>query len=519
MSKPNDYEGEKFLLKLYDKNLYDKNLYDKKSVNHSSLKSDNKFEAVRKYLNRLDGSKKVFERDKKSAEKYLKKCYFDKYVIKPEEISSEYLDKKKRICCERGRKFSKNTEISKILKCQTKSLEKWIDYLMSDKIDYPMWVRYWAFQGMLRLGHYDYEKHAFGTRTRKTISPFAKRDVEALEQTMKSVRSYYSDGEITDSELDTLIEQGNFGKIYARFLWISENNIKERDVKSNDGIWVKYSQGSDWKKMHKSIAGKFTFWCIEEESVAEDYMSVGDVYIYFTKDINGDFSVPRLAVVTEFDEVVEARGIADAGQNIEGSLLDILYDKINEFSHNKRFDLMYNDMKYLYEILDKESTGKMLSRDDLKFIYEFDKGINYFGRSIDSEVMKFRGRRDIKKDYSIIFDCSSDLVGTGDDFINKELYLYIGDIELNFEKLPKDFKCPSIVLGNFEAPYLDSALGLENLSVVYGSLVINNMIDPLQFENLNGVYGDLYANNLETPIPNLEYIGGKSFLNNVEKRR
>ena len=43
-----NYDGEKFLLKLY------KELYNKQSVKHSSTKSDNKYEVVKKYIERLE---------------------------------------------------------------------------------------------------------------------------------------------------------------------------------------------------------------------------------------------------------------------------------------------------------------------------------------------------------------------------------------------------------------------------------------------------------------------------------
>ena len=43
-----NYDGEKFLLKLYN------DMYNDESVKHSSTKSDNKYEAVRKYIERLE---------------------------------------------------------------------------------------------------------------------------------------------------------------------------------------------------------------------------------------------------------------------------------------------------------------------------------------------------------------------------------------------------------------------------------------------------------------------------------
>ena len=48
-----NYEGEKFLLKLY------RELYNKESVKHSGDISDNKYELINKYLKRLEKLKQV----------------------------------------------------------------------------------------------------------------------------------------------------------------------------------------------------------------------------------------------------------------------------------------------------------------------------------------------------------------------------------------------------------------------------------------------------------------------------
>ena len=71
-----NYEGEKFLLKLY------RELYNKESVKHSGRISDDKYELLNKYLARLEKTEKVFKSEKIELIKYLKKKYYDKYVIK-----------------------------------------------------------------------------------------------------------------------------------------------------------------------------------------------------------------------------------------------------------------------------------------------------------------------------------------------------------------------------------------------------------------------------------------------------
>ena len=77
------YIEEKFLLKLY------RELYKEKAVVHSGNKGDDKFEMVHKYLKRLESSEKVYDRDKKTALEYLKNRYYDKYVIREQNIKDE----------------------------------------------------------------------------------------------------------------------------------------------------------------------------------------------------------------------------------------------------------------------------------------------------------------------------------------------------------------------------------------------------------------------------------------------
>ena len=69
-----NYDGEKFLSKLYN------DIHIKQSVIHSSSVSDKKLEKIKKYLEREEKvHKKALNRGKLDL---LKKAYYDKYVIK-----------------------------------------------------------------------------------------------------------------------------------------------------------------------------------------------------------------------------------------------------------------------------------------------------------------------------------------------------------------------------------------------------------------------------------------------------
>lgn len=483
-----NYQGEKLLLKLYDKDLY-----SKESVKHSSNVSDDKFESVRKYLGRLDGSRKAFSRDKKGAVKYLKNRYYDKYVIKHDDVPLSYLEKKKKMCHDRDICYSKRDVVNKVICNQKRSLDKWIDFLMSDEIDYPMWVRYWAFNGMLKLGHFDFSKHSFSKRGKSTIDTFAKFDETALKMSMDLIMNYYSFGEeVLDSDLDSLVNNGNFGKIYARCLWSCEDMVSQSIRDDSVGVWKFYECGSDSKKLFDDIDGKFTSWCIDDEVVSSDYLESSDVYVYYTKDSGGKFTTPRVAVVTENDEITEIRGISDPEQNVEPEFFDVVEDKLNEFYHDKKFDNMLSDMRRFYGIVSSDE----LSIEDLRFVYEIDSNINCFGRGKDFEIDRFLRTRDKKHDYGIMYNCPSVLVGDSLSDLTKDVYLYLGDISLDDDVLPDNFHCPAIVLGNFEAPYLTSSRGLESLYYISGNLVVSSVLDSDGFIGLSDVGGQIYAGNV-----------------------
>lgn len=393
-----DNGGVKFLLKLYDKEFY-----MKKECTHYVSISDDRFMVVKKYLDILKSSNKASSREKKRALNYLKRIYYDKYVIKEEDISSFYLKKRKMICMERGVSYSKKKEINKVIKWQRKSLDQWFNYLTRDDINYPIWARYWVFQEIIKLGSYNYEKHLFENRIKTTLASFPKLSLEALDRTISLIILYYDKKEVTDLEMSNLLKQDNFGKIYSRFLWEEEVKIRESIKKSKDGIWKKYYKGSNSKKLINDISGKYTFWCIEELDKAVDYLSMDDIEIYFTKDKNNEYKVPRLLVVIEGGEIVEIRGISDTNQNVESEFLDIVSSKLEEFPHDKKFDLTLEDMNYLSKIFDKDKKREELSLEELRFLYEIDGKINFFGKDKDKELLKLLAKRDKNQDNLIIY--------------------------------------------------------------------------------------------------------------------
>ena len=117
----------------------------------------------------------------------IKKYYHDAYVITPDAVPQSYFDLQKRLARERGHGDIDITPelrdqiTDALIADQRSTLDLWVDYLASPDADsFPMWAKYWAFTGMVKLSSYDKEKYAFGTRDKGTVAPFPDLDREAL---------------------------------------------------------------------------------------------------------------------------------------------------------------------------------------------------------------------------------------------------------------------------------------------------------------------------------------------------
>ena len=152
---------EEFLNKTYPQ------LYFSEQVQHIQKNGDTRNEAVKKYIERLEKiHTKAFASKRESDANILKHFYYEKYIIRPENISENYfkfLDS--QYFDQYGIHMSdevKKDHIESILEDQKKSLDNWIDYLCSEDASfYPTWAKYWAFQGMLTIGAYDNQNQIY----------------------------------------------------------------------------------------------------------------------------------------------------------------------------------------------------------------------------------------------------------------------------------------------------------------------------------------------------------------------
>lgn len=474
-----NYEGEKYLLKLY------RELYNKKSVKHSGTVSDNKYELINKYLKRLEKLEQTYNNGEKGIQQYIKNRFYDKYIIKEIDIPA---NKNKRL----------------IIEGQKNSIDKWIDYLFKNQ-EYPMWAKYWAFQGMLKLGQYDKDNKKFTIRSKKTLSPFADIDIKSLNESLKMIIDYQNSKKQSDKELQNLLENGNFGSIYAYNINKQINNQNQSNT--DEGLWKQYFY-NEGKKIAKSLENKNTFWCITSETMANNYLEYGSLYIYYTKDAENNYTIPRICIRTEDYAVKEVKGVLDTSDNLEYSMIDIAIKKLKSFNNSDHFKQIAEDLKYITEIYERYQAKQELTVSELRFLYEIDRKISSFTWCKDSRIREILKTRNAKQDLAKIFNCSTDKIGTTLDDLKKDnLYVYYGSI---FYEENEIYIIPPIVIGNINTQNSRTVQGFNKLSILSGSLHGENLQTTQGLNSLELVTDNLYLNNIKTAegLEKLKQVGG-----------
>lgn len=552
-------------IKLLDR-LY-KDLYLNDEVLHYGNGNQyDKFNNIENYLKRLESIHNEAS-NSDSQINYLKNCYYDKYVIKKEDIPESYYENQQQMALERG--FG-HIEITlqqreqlqdEVIENQKKSLDRWIDYFLSDDAKvYPFWAKYWAFQGMIKLGYFDKEKKLFYKRTKNTICPFCDLNREALSMSIDLLIKSLNKEFIEDKDLEILVKSGSFQKIYAYCLTKVLNN-NTNITKKNVGKWVKYECGSDHMPLVNSLKGYNTGWCTAGEATAREQLSMGDFYVYYTLDDNDEYNVPRIAIRMEGGSIGEIRGIAE-NQNIEPEMEKIVEEKIKDFPDKNLYYKKVNDMKMLTEIYKKYNNNLALTKEELAFLYEIDSKIEGFGYDKDPRIDEIIRSRYKRRDLAYIFNCKEEQIAfelkelknkyiiiiyyegmihlANPDLSDKRcLPKYInGNLDMTELKTDKKFVLPERINGglfldglqNVEdsklPDYIGGLLSIDNLKSARDlqlpkyvrSLDLESLIDAEGLVLPGRIDGDLFLSGL-TDIKNLKlpkYIGGSLSLNGLK---
>ena len=505
--------GEDFLNSLYQ------DMHMEDVIMHTADKSDSPTEKIGKYFDRLE---RVHDIAKESPHKMeiLKKFYYDKYVIK--ELPESYIHLQKKIARERCygnitvTEEMKKEMLSTVQKEQEKSLDMWIDYLTSDNAMYPVWFKHYAFRGMLKLNKFDKEKGEFGKRSKTTTDAFIELNREVLARVYDTLAKEIGTNDEISEEAKKALENGeSFKKLYEYYL--TNTNFVNRSS-DTDGIWIKYDQGSDYKPLWKSLQGKNTGWCTAGEETAKTQLSNGDFYVYYTKDDDGEYKEPRIAIRMDGkNKIEEVRGVGEH-QNLEGCMTSIAEEKLNEFPDKDKYLKKVHDMKLLTEIDNKVNNNVDLTREELISLYEIDNKIEGFGYDRDPRIQEIRDKRNNKKDLAFIFHCKEENIGTKlSDFERNNIICFYGDLEYVDETLTDNFKNLQCIIGKADFRSLTSAEGLNNLQSIGGYADFRSLTSAEGLNNLQSIggYADFRSLTSAEGLNNLQSINGDAYFPNL----
>lgn len=442
----------------------------------------------------------------------IKKIYHNQNVIKPSEVPQGYYDLQAKIARERGYGDIQISETQKlelaknIVVDQQKSLDQWIEYFVSADTDmYPIWLKYWALAGLVKLSKFDLDTFTFGNRTRETVAPFVELNREALALVIDSVLKKLNKtnlDSIKDQTLLSLLDGMNFGKLYAHALRKSGVGNKGKFT-SNEGKWIVYKKGTSHLPLFNSLQGQNTGWCTAGASTAKSQLAKGDFHVFYSKNAEGKYSVPRVAVRMENSSIAEVRGVGE-NQNLDPqiSATNIVEQKMKEFgSEGKKYKKKDQAMKLLTEIEQKQNLGLMLTQSDLVFLYELEEKIVGFGYQKDPRIEEIKKKRDLKNDLVLAFGgkySRADLSTTKDEALDGKSKFHYGDLDLSDLLSAQGITLPGSVSGDLLLNSLVSAEGLIFPKSVGRNLWLNSLTSVQGLILPNSIDGDLLLNSLSS---------------------
>ena len=512
----NNYQEEKFLDKVY------KDLHLSEIVVHTANKSDDKYQKIEKYMKRLeDVTKRVSERDRISL---IKMYYYKKYVIKEQNVPESHFKKLEKIALDRGYghvkydEQDKEQEIEHIINEQKASLDMWLDYLISrDTNMYPTWFKYYVFQGMLKLGFLDKEKNSYTKRTESTVKPFVELNREALSLIYSELVKVLNKESIDDKKLNELINNGSFSKLYS-YAILKLDSVKDDGFKSDDGIWKKYNKGSNPEILFNDINGKGTGWCTAGGiETARDHINGGDFHVYYTKDREGNYTKPRIAIRMEDDQIAEIRGISK-DQNIEANMEKVVDKKLEEFPDRDEYKKKVKDMEMLTYIYTKYQNKGELTKNDLRFLYEIDDEITGFGYERDPRIEELLEGRNVRKDLVLIFDCKEENISlTKEEALSGNIIYHYGYLDLSNLTSAEGLKLPNEIGGDLHLSSLISAEGLELPNKIGGFLNLFSLTsaEGLELPNKIGGFLNLFSLTSAEGLKLPDKVGESLYLNSI----
>ncbi len=509
------YAGEEFLNKLY------KDLVHSDEVKHTA-KGANKNEDLAIYLNRIERITEVAKAKNKLD--LLKKFYYDRYIIKEYDVPESHFEMLKKIALERGYghidydEYTKNQEINSIISEQKGSLDRWLNYFISEETNcYPMWFKYYVFQNVMKIGYFDKSKNQFTKRTQETTKPFIEINREAIAMLYDELCKHLDKQKITDEQLEQLIKNGSFNKIYS-YITKKLDEEKKINIIDNEGIWKKYEQGSNPEILFNDIHGMGTGWCTAGGlETATAHLEGGDFHVYYTKGENGEYTNPRIAIRMEYNNIAEIRGIAE-NQNLESEMEIVVEEKLKEFPDKNEYLKKVSDMKELTKLYKKMKNKELISEEEKRFLYEEDSEIIGFGYDKDPRIEEIIEYVELVQKIAELYNIEiKDISFDSEEALKGNIKLHYGDLTLSDLQDGKGVILPENVDGMLNLFHFINVDGMVFPKAVNGSIHLEKLPKAKGLIFPKKVNGAIFLKSLTAAqnivFPNI--MKGEIFLDNL----
>lgn len=253
--------------------------------------------------------------------------------------------------------------------------------------------------------------------------------------------------------------------------------LENKKMYGNEGSW----RLIDLEVEYDEIKDTFLRYCPSWIYSLDDSIRKGNkqIYIYYSENKKKEYTIPRLCLYVDSTSKIENIEGRFDGYKIEYEMLDVLKEKIKEFSYPKRISDDINYLTIMANINKKLDQKEELSLNEIEFLYEINE-------KVDSHYLLRRRyleeKTDKKKDLARYYGCKAEEVVTETSELDENTVVFADSLHIYEEEC--NYPNLKIIMGNLFAECLKSAEGLSSLEEVKGFMQVENLESSKGLENL-----------------------------------
>lgn len=402
----------------------------------------------------------------------------EELVIDADEIPESYWEQQIQIARDNGfgdidlGRHERDQLTIQIQEAQRTGLESWREYLETTGDQYPLWFKFYVWDGMSHLGTFNKQKGHYNKRSRGTVAPYPQLNPAALAKVFEAVKNKGVD----DLEVAQLVKSGNFNKLYSHML-LDQKVIIPTPERPEDvhGEWREYTR-EDIQAITEAAQG--TPWCIAGRDMAMSYTKNGDRFLLFhLQDPETGKVSPTAAASVRLDvhgQVAEISGLkGGSSQFVEDALVPTIQAKVEGLSGGERYLQAFEDKQMLISMDRKFQNGEPFSLEELIFLYEVDRPIEYIDSyAKDPRIKQFKG--DEQQHIQQIAEAKGISIKDAELFIwtSKYIRTHLDDL------LSSGYNPTTIAIKLLETGHaIPIILNLDKFSGLDHNIVVNSILD------------------------------------------